>query len=274
MRVLGIKVWPEPLSDDEYVDRIRKAQNRPCILRYGTLVGGVCLLVAISVGVPALFKAITPPEPSDQNKSLPHLLIVVALGVGYFFGFSLHPFISLAMGTFGARTFRLLLECWEALHLEEDQEESSSAKTWGVQPLPMFSSEHGLIQEKLPLRIFGMRVRPEQPSDEQFVGKLRKSLPRLRLVCRLLNIVGGLLSTALVIFAFWFARFLGGFSISQGSRLIIYALFTAGMIFGFALHFAVNSIGLRFAGMYESRSNTLLVKYWDALHPREQATNR
>jgi hypothetical protein len=269
MRVLGFTVWPESPSDAEYVSRIRRALNRPRIVRYGAIVGGVSLLVAISIGVPLVFRAIAPSDPSSHDQSPVHLTVIAALVIGYVLGFCLHPAVSAARTTCGLRKGHLLIKSWQELHPEDPWKEASRPSEWTLQPVPMCAPESAGRNDHTPRRILGMRICPAPLTDEQYVNRAHKMLPMRRFARYLLNGFGVLMIVVILAAG----KFIAGFLVEltpPGDQVLIYGAYALGALSGFAVGLLMNAAGSLVAGTGDSRGDQLLVKCWDALHSCEQ----
>jgi hypothetical protein len=124
MRVLGIKLWPERLSDEEYVNRVRKGLR---VIRWSRW-----LFAALFIGVVAfcLWAVINLADfltsfggKEGPERPLVYGVLSLALLFGGFMGFWIaHLGESVVNAFFGFRRDKLLVECWDALHQDRANE--------------------------------------------------------------------------------------------------------------------------------------------------------
>jgi hypothetical protein len=127
MRVFGMPLWPERLSDEEYVDKVRKGLR---VVRWSRW-----LFAAFFVGsIVFCFWAVTHVASSltsfggkeGAEKSLIYAALGIAILFGSFVGFLLgHIAEKTANAFFGFRRDKLLVECWDALHKDKQHEQRS-----------------------------------------------------------------------------------------------------------------------------------------------------
>jgi hypothetical protein len=116
MRILGIRVWPESLSDEEYVARIRKGLHVVRWLRWLNAALGIALVVGVIWGLTFFIRVLTM---GQEHQDQP--LIMSAFGAAISMGMAVGLWIAQAVDTIvntllGYRRDKLLVECWDALH--------------------------------------------------------------------------------------------------------------------------------------------------------------
>ena len=125
MRIFGMTLWPEKISDEQFVERIRKGLRFMGRWRYVIalmLVVSIILFVWVFLQSIHLLRDMTNmdqtnkhsgPAPSQQ---LVYAIYYVAIMMGGFIGFMLgHMLSHIATILFANRTNTLLVECWDAL---------------------------------------------------------------------------------------------------------------------------------------------------------------
>ena len=125
MRVLGMSLWPEKLSDEQYVERIRKGLRTWHRWRYVAGVVQLCLLAMVvwlflitirflsdfnNVGRLTKHGTLSPEQQGV------YLAYFAAILMGFFVGFMFYKALFFITETFlGFRRDKLLVECWDAL---------------------------------------------------------------------------------------------------------------------------------------------------------------
>jgi hypothetical protein len=124
MRVFGVPLWPERLSDEEYVNHVRKGLR---VIRWsrwlfaGLFIGVVafCLWAVIS------FADFLTSFGGKEGPERPLAYGVLGLGIlfGGFMGFWIVHLGEVVVNAFlGYRRDKLLVECWDALHQDRAQQ--------------------------------------------------------------------------------------------------------------------------------------------------------
>jgi len=119
MRILGLPVWRESLSDEEYVARVRKGLRVVRWLRWFHAAIGLGV-VALSIWGVTVFADILTNGPGHQDPPL----ILTAFGLAILLGILVGLWLAqaghaIANAFFGYRRDRLLVQCWDALHTEQ-----------------------------------------------------------------------------------------------------------------------------------------------------------
>ena len=125
MRILGMPLWPEKISDEQYVERVRKTNRVRRRLRYLTAGIGLFLVVMVAwliiltleylSNLNNVFGPTGHGGPTVKQETV-YMVYFMAITMGVFLGFMFFNGIShLASAFFDYRKDRLLVECWDAL---------------------------------------------------------------------------------------------------------------------------------------------------------------
>jgi hypothetical protein len=125
MRILGMTLWPEKTSDEQYIEQVRKRLKQGRRLRYFiaafglTMVGIAIWLIYMTIAFLKDFSNVKPlvghhlPPPSQENI---HGAYFIAVLMGGFMGFLLYQqLFHIAAAFFDFRKDKLLVECWDSL---------------------------------------------------------------------------------------------------------------------------------------------------------------
>lgn len=127
MRALGIPFWRERLSDEEYVNGVRKGLRvvrRSRWIFAGLFIGVIASCVWAVISTANFLTSLSGREGPDPP--LVYGVIGLALLSGACLGFWIgHLGEVVANAFFGFRRDRLLIECWDALHQDTAREEKS-----------------------------------------------------------------------------------------------------------------------------------------------------
>jgi hypothetical protein len=125
MRILGMPFWPEKISDEQYIEKIRKGLRFLGRWRFVIVLMQVIILVLfvwlIVQGLHLLRDMINVDHAPGQGGPTPAQQMVnaiysLAIMVGGFIGFMLGNALSHVVTLlFGYRDQKLLVECWDAL---------------------------------------------------------------------------------------------------------------------------------------------------------------
>jgi hypothetical protein len=125
MRILGMPLWRENLSDEQYVERVRKGLRLSRRLRYiKALVGVGILAFVVWLGLLSLnlltnLSNLAPSTghgaPSTQEQVI-YEVYFGAAAMGFFAGLMFaNAVIHIASALFDYRKDKLLVECWDGL---------------------------------------------------------------------------------------------------------------------------------------------------------------
>jgi len=122
MRILGVRVWPEKSTDEEYVEHIRKSvRSYSRWLRYSLGALGVLTLMVAIYGFIVFHKPLKVESLDDSEQSLVYSAFGLAIMGGLFVGLVLHNAATcFAEALTRNRKEKLLLDCWDALHPKND----------------------------------------------------------------------------------------------------------------------------------------------------------
>ena len=125
MRILGTTLWPEKISDEQYIEKIRKGLRFMGRLRYViTLMLVVILILFVGLifqGIHLLHDVTNMDQTTGHGGPAPAQQLVYAI---YYLAIMMGAFIGLILGNMlshivlilsGHRTNKLLVECWDAL---------------------------------------------------------------------------------------------------------------------------------------------------------------
>ena len=125
MRVFGMPLWPEKLSDEQYVERVRKGLRVISRMRYLTaamgliLLGMVIWMIDMLLGMLKDFGNVEPvvkhhlPPPSQE---MIYATFYIAMLMGSFCGFLFNQALAhIGIAFADYRKERLLVECRDAL---------------------------------------------------------------------------------------------------------------------------------------------------------------
>ena len=124
MRVFGMPLWPERLSDEEYVNRVRKGLR---VIRWSRWLFAGLFIVVVAVciwTVTGLADFLTSFGGKEgPQRPLVYGVLGLAILFGGFIGFWISHLGEIVVNAFfGFRRDKLLVECWDALHLDRKQE--------------------------------------------------------------------------------------------------------------------------------------------------------
>ena len=125
MKMLGLTLWPEKLSDEQYVERTRKGLRVMRRWRYITGGMGLCFLgvmiwfclraVDFLSDLNNMTRATGHDAPTVQQQ-LVYGVYLNAILLGFLFGFMFYNAVfHIASALFEYRKDKLLVECWDAL---------------------------------------------------------------------------------------------------------------------------------------------------------------
>jgi ABC-type phosphate transport system permease subunit len=125
MRVLGMALWREKLSDEQYIERIRKGLRMRHRLRYVAGVIQLCLLAMVvwlflfTIRFLSDFNNLgwltKNKTPSPEQEGV-YFAYFGAILMGFFVGFMFYKALFFIAETFlGFRRDKLLVDCWDAL---------------------------------------------------------------------------------------------------------------------------------------------------------------
>ena len=119
MRIFGLAVWREALSDEEYVARVRKGLRVVRWLRWFQAAIGLAV-IALSVWGMVVFADILTDGLGHEDRPL----VLTAFGLAILLGLLVGLWLAQAGHTignafFGHRRDRLLVQCWDAVHKEQ-----------------------------------------------------------------------------------------------------------------------------------------------------------
>jgi hypothetical protein len=125
MRVLGMPLWPEKVSDEQYVERVRKRLRTMRRWRYltgaiglgvlGLTIWLLLLTIHLLSDVDNMTKTIGHGTPTPQQQAV-YGVYAIAIMLGFSFGFMLfNAIFHIASAFFEYRKDKLLVECWDSL---------------------------------------------------------------------------------------------------------------------------------------------------------------
>ena len=125
MKLLGMTLWPEKVSDEQYVERLRKGLRSSLRYRYvmstlGLIIflWAICLAVwvgRILVNSYAVAHWLANGQPTPSQEVL-YGTFSCSIVLGSLLGFLFYSGVfSIVRGYFGFRKDKLLVECWDAL---------------------------------------------------------------------------------------------------------------------------------------------------------------
>ena len=125
MKLLGLTLWPEKISDEQFIEQVRKRLKQGRKLRYFmaafglSMVGLVFWLIYMAIDMLKDFTNVEPvvghhlPPPSQEHIYTAYFIAVM---MGGFLGFVLYQqLFHIAAAFFDFRKDKLLVECWDAL---------------------------------------------------------------------------------------------------------------------------------------------------------------
>lgn len=116
-RFLGLQVFRDPLTDEQYVERIRKSLLLQRRLRYLYGVLGLAMIAVCAWGISVFVRILTMPGAPPGQQSLVYLVFTLAIILGLSIGFWLSKAAHhIATSFFEERKDRLLIESWDAMH--------------------------------------------------------------------------------------------------------------------------------------------------------------
>ncbi len=127
MRVFGVRLWPDRLSDEEYVNRVRKGLRLMWWSRWlfaGLFIGAIAFSLWAVMSIAGFLTSIGGKE--GPERPLVYEVLGLAILSGGFIGFWIVHVGELAVNAFFAyRRDKLLVECWDALHQDRTHERQS-----------------------------------------------------------------------------------------------------------------------------------------------------
>ena len=123
MRVLGMSPWPEKLSDDQYIERIRKTvrMKRPWRYVQGAIAAGILVMTIWLLFMSIEFLSNLPVRISKgshpvADQELVYSTFLLAGICGFVFGYFFYKAVFFIFEMFfGFRQAKLLVDCWDAL---------------------------------------------------------------------------------------------------------------------------------------------------------------
>ena len=125
MRVFGIPLWSEKLSDEQYIERIRKRVKMRRRLRYlqgvmaaavlGMTIWLVLMFIQLLKNLNDAGTYLKHGHPTSDQQPV-YIVFGIAIMFGFMFGFYFYKVIFFIVEAFsGLRQEQLLVECWDAL---------------------------------------------------------------------------------------------------------------------------------------------------------------
>lgn len=109
--------WPKKISDEEYVERLRKNLRITKWMRYFCLFLGVFYLVGVIVVITLLAGILKHDDFGNEQQSLVYLTFILAIVFGVIIGHWIDRAVwMVANAASGNRSERMLVKCWDALH--------------------------------------------------------------------------------------------------------------------------------------------------------------
>ncbi len=126
MRIFGIPIWEKKLTDEQYIEKIRKGLRVHAWMRYFHATIGFVILVLCLFGIEMFLKSLTTPSVPPRQQNLVYGLFVLAAVLGLALGMMLTSAAqSLGAALFERRKDRMLVECWDALNTVLAEREST-----------------------------------------------------------------------------------------------------------------------------------------------------
>ncbi len=127
MRVLGLNLWPNRRTDEEYIAQLRKGIHTQRWLRLLHASIGLAMLVICIRAIALFVRVLTTPSMPPQQQSLVYLTFVAAVILGLTLGFWLaQAAMSVAAAFFDHRKDRMLVECWDAMNVLLEERENTT----------------------------------------------------------------------------------------------------------------------------------------------------
>ena len=126
MRIFDIPLRNERLTDEQYIEKIRKGLRVHRWMRYFHAAIGFVILVLCLFGLELFLKSLTTPTVPPRQQNLAYGLFVLAAVLGLALGLMLTSAAqSLGVALFERRKDRMLVECWDALNALLGEREST-----------------------------------------------------------------------------------------------------------------------------------------------------
>jgi hypothetical protein len=263
------KGWPRRLSDEQYVERIRKSVDASLSHRVAATLGALCLLALALIGMNVLFNGQVTEVTPDEDVPSGHLLFMTGLRPGIVAGFALASIVCMVLSCFPSRGSELLVKSWDRLHPDGEMDEGLSSDNGDADSISANPCPQDTHPKTESLRFFGMKVRPDRLSDEQLVARTRKMTSRLR-VLRYFFVTCGLI---LLLISVEFSRSMLRFFFElapKTDRASAHLGFGLGVTVGSAWILLVLISAALASRSFVSRHDQLLVKCWDALHAADE----
>jgi hypothetical protein len=125
MRVLGMPLWPEKLSDKQYIERVRKGLRMRRRWRYILALIGLCILVMVILCCVLAIKfladannmiRLTGHSAPTVSEQAVYSVFFLAIVMGSYLGFMFfNAIMHIGSAFLEYRKDRLLVECWDSL---------------------------------------------------------------------------------------------------------------------------------------------------------------
>jgi hypothetical protein len=118
-RILGMRVRPARLTDEQYIKSAHKMLPKLRVVRYFLNGLGVLMLVILLAVGKSLAGFLVPELAPPGDRVLVYVVYALGAVVGFMIGLLVNVAGLLVVGTADSRGDRLLVKCWDALHPSE-----------------------------------------------------------------------------------------------------------------------------------------------------------